>query len=424
MGDSVSTATGILKTDYEGALGSLINTEHPFLSKIKRKTKGWVGKQLAYGVITARNAGSRGINPDGKLPVAGNVGTAQTSINSRTIAGRGQISVDLINSAKTDKGAFIEGIELTMEGLKESCANNLGRQTFGRNYRITGGANGYKTGLIGKVTTGANSATQTFDTNHYFEPGRAYYIGTTTQLIAASAGAPSGGVTASVVSVSTDGVTVVFDGIISTTTADYVCQYDANGGSFDREIGGTEFLVDDGTTDDYLGVDPATYSAWAATVKGNGVVGSVPGTLRPLTLRLMDLTVDAIQIASGKYPNLMVVDESFRREYVELLRNDVRYAPGQLAGGDATVSYTHFGQKIEMVTDRQAPYGVATFLNTNTIDLAEKQPWKFMEADGSVLSRVPDYFAYELTYGWQGELATHSRNTHGKLADVSYSLTA
>ena len=97
---------------------------------------------------------------------------------------------------------------------------------------------------------------------------------------------------------------------------------------------------------------------------------------------------------------------------------------GQLAGGDATVSYTHFGQKIEMVTDRQAPYGVATFLNTNTIDLAEKQPWKFMEADGSVLSRVPDYFAYELTYGWQGELATNSRNTHGKLADVSYSLTA
>lgn len=411
MGDSLTTASGILKQDYEGPLGSLINQEHPFLNKVKRKTKGWVGKQLVYGVVTARNHGTRGISADGKLPVAGNVGTAATAINARTLAGRGQISVDLINSAKTDKGAFIEGIELTMEGLKESCANNLGRQTFGRVYTAaTGGSNGYKTGIIAKVASGTASATQTFDTNRYFEVGRTYAIDTLSNI----AGSPD---SATVLSVSSDGITVVFTGSITTATDDYVVQYDANGHSLDREIGGTEFMVNN-ADDNYLGIDTGDNPLWASTVKSNS------GTARPLTLRLMDLTVDAIQIASGKYPNLMVVDESFRREYVELLRNDVRYAPGQLAGGDATVSYTHFGQKIEMVTDRYAPYGVCTFLNTNTIDLAEKQPWKFMEADGSVLSRVPDYFAYELTYGWQGELATHSRNTHGKLTDLNYSLTS
>lgn len=420
MGDSVTTATGILKTDYGDQLGSLINTEHPFLGKVSKKTKGWVGKQLAYGVITSRNAGSRSIDADGKLPVAGNVGTAQTAINARTIAGRGQISIDLINSAKSDKGAFIEGIELTMEGLKESCANNLGRQTFGRNYGPSdsdarGGLNGGKTGLIAKYVSGSGTATLVFDTNHYFEPGRTYAIDSITDL---AGGSPVTGV---VSSVSSDGISVTFTGTV--TSNGYACQWDANGGALDKEICGTEFLVDN-YDDNYLAVDTGNNPGWAATVKGNGVSGSVAGTLRPLTLRLMDLTVDAIQIASGKYPNLMVVDESFRREYVELLRNDVRYAPGQLAGGDATVSYTHFGQKIEMVTDRQAPYGVATFLNTNTIQLAEKQRWGFMEADGSVLSRVPDYFAYELTYGWQGEMVTHSRNTHGKLADVSYSLTA
>lgn len=409
MGDSTTTASGILKDYYEGPIGKLINEEHPFASRIKPLTKGWVGNQLKYGIVTARNHGSRGISPTGKVPVAGNVGTANTTITAKVIAGRAQIDVALINAAKTDKGAFIEGIDLTMTGLKESCQNSFNRQLIGRSYSAS---SVYTTGLLAKVTTGVSSATQTFDTNQYFEVGRSYYIGTTTQIAAVS-----GGVSGTVLSISDDGVTVVFTASITTVTNDYVAQYDANGVGYTFEFSGTEHMVNN-ANDNFLGVDTGVNPAWASTVKGNS------GVSRALTFRLLDMTNDSIKVASGAQPDLMLVDESFVREYHELIRADIRYNPGQMAGGDINTSYTHFGKKVEMVVDRLAPRGKATFLNTSALNLALRQPWKFMEDDGAILSRVPEYRAYEMVYSTEGELATNSRNKHGKLTDISYSLTA
>lgn len=402
MGDTLTTASGILKTTY-GKLGNLINQEHPLVNRLRSNTKDWKGEYFVSGVITNRNTSARGMSPTGALPVAGNVSTTKTQVAAKMIAGRAQIDLRLLNAAKTDPGTFIDGTKLVMQGLKESCAYSFHRQLIGRQYAVTG----YPTGMVGKVTTGATSATHVFDSNQHFEVGRTYYIGTTTQL-----GNISGGVSGTVLSVSSDGVSVTFTGSITTVTNDYATPYDANGVSYDNEWHGLAHMVSD-EDDDFLGVNTGTYTGWKSTVRDNN------GTNRALKLRLMDETVDAIRISSGENPNVIVCDDSFMREYREEIRADIRYSPGSFAGGDSVTSYTHGGKKLEFVEDYLSTRGKAYFLNTNALELAERAPWEFMEADGSILSRVANYPAYEMTYTCDGDLSTNARNRHGVLADIS-----
>lgn len=401
-GDTLTTASGILKDVY-GKLGDLINKNHPIVKKLQTNTKDWDGETFKTGVITNRNTSARGMSATGQLPVAGNLSTTKTSVSAKVIAGRAQIDVALMNAAKTDRGAFINGTKMVMQGLKESCSYSFHRQLIGRKYAVTG----YPSGIVGKVTTGASSATQVFDSNQHFEVGRAYYIGTTTQLANVS-----GGTSGTVLSISSDGVSVTFTGSITTTTDDYATPYDANGVSYTYEWKGLAHLCNN-EDDDYLGVDTGVYTGWAATVRSNS------GTNRALTLRLMDETADAIRIQSGEVADVICADDSFWREYVEALRADVRFVPGMMAGGDVTTSYSHGGRKFELVDDYLSTRGKAYYLNTSALELAVRQPWGFMEEDGAILSRVPGYRAYEMTYSCEGDLSTNARNRHGVLADIT-----
>ncbi len=406
MGDTTTTADGILKQDYNTLLGDLINKDHPFLNLIEKDTTGFVGKKKIYGIVTDRNHGTRSMDGGDSTPVAGNVGTVDAEVTAKIIHGKLEINVDLINAAKTDAGAFVKGIKLSMDNLVESCKNNMHRQSFGRPYTIST----VKTGVIAKVSSGATSATQTFDSNQYFEQGRYYFVDTISNIQALS------GDYRKVVSISTDGVSVTFDASFTTATNDYVVQGDTLGHAYNKEMLGTEFMVS-ADDDDYLTVDTGDNPGWASTVVSNS------GTARPLTFPLLDLTVDTIKIKSGKKPNLWIMDESQERKYKELMRADTRYQPGMFTGGDKEVTYYNGGTKIDIVVDRYAPRGKITFLNTEAIDLCVRQPWGFMQDDGAVLSRVANKRTYGADYSFEGELATNSRNRHGKLTDLTWSLT-
>lgn len=165
-------------------------------------------------------------------------------------------------------------------------------------------------------------------------------------------------------------------------------------------------------------MDTGNYPGWAGVVNDNG------GTLRNLELRLMFATCDLVKRKSGFAPNKVIMHDSMRREYTDLLVQDVRYQPQKLEGGVEKLTFAGFDRPIDIFTDRQCTLGAIYFLNMKYIKQFTLQPWGWMDKDGAVLSRVVDKPNYEATFRKYFNLGTRMRNSAGVLKDLNYSLNA
>lgn len=406
MGANLTTTDAILKNRYEGPLGDLINKSHPLLERLKPTTEEWEGRKLVYAVDVRRNLSARAMADNGYLPVAGSVTTANAEVNAKKVAGRMEITGELIDASATNKGAFVAGLQHELDGLQESCEDTLHRTLYGNKVSISGD---YPTGVITQINGGATNVTQTVDDNRWLLVGRTYIIGTASEI--------AGG-TADVRTVaSKSGTTsVTFTSSVTAADNDIICEGDTLDYAYGREPAGLEFMVDN-QDDNYLALDTGDYPEWAASVLSNS------GTARPLTLDLMHLLYDTITDTSGKEPDFLLMHRSMRRQYVKLLEQDVRFDAGKLGGGWSMLTYSNGSKPVDVFVDQKCTYGTVYMLNVASMNLAVRSPWKFMSRDGAVLNRILNKDAYEASFTWSGNLATRNRSRQGKIKDLTYSLT-
>ena len=397
----------LLKNQYEGPIEVAINTEHELLKLFGEDNRKPSGNGIYFPVQLTYNTSVRSKSEDGAIPVSRLSVEQQARITPTELAGRFRITERVLYNAANDKDAFVADVDFEMENLQRTIKNEIDRQLAGVSVVDTGV---YYTGVMTRVNgTTTTSTTVVVDSTQMFNIGDQIAIGTKAELQAT----PSTAETAIVASI-TNSTTMELTAAKSLVDNDYIVKGDANGNAWGLELNGLDFGIDDDSTVEFEEIDTSDYPQWTAKVAGNS------GNARPLSIEDMQALVTAIELRCGKQPDTIVCHPTHRDQYVQLLFPQTRYMAREPDGGfKGTVTFQHGGREMPFVTSRYAKLGTMYFLDSKSVKKHWSKKPSFMDKDGAVLSRVPDYTMYEATISAQLQLGWRQRFTHGKLTDLS-----
>jgi len=409
----------VLKDFYEGPIREHLNNKVTLLKYVERSKRKWSGRQVLFPVHLKRNSGVGGRGETGNLPVAGRQEYVQSKIRAKYLYGRIQLTGAVISASQGNRGSFASAMRSEIDGMRRDLRNDMNRQCFGNFVPEPDGSIGLlnaagKTGILALV-----NAAPTGTTVHVDQPGTRYIKAGDSLVYGGISGAPGPGVLTgttdeAVTSVASNRVDYEVASAAGISDNQVVCRGDASGDAFDKEIHGIDFLINDSNDFDLQTIDVSANTSWKAHVETNA-------TDRPLSLELMQLAFDACDEKGGDEPNLIMCHHSLRREYINLLTSDVRYAPEQLRGGFQKLSYAGGTSPTSIEFDKHATYNTMYFINTADINLYVQKDWGWADQDGSVLSRVSGQDQWEAFMCWYGNLGMERRNTHARLDKLSVS---
>ena len=408
----------VLKDFYEGPIREHINNKVTVLELTEKSTRKWTGRRVVWPVHMDRNEGVGARGESGDLPTAGTQGYVESSINAKFLYGRISLSGPVMAASAGDKGAFAEALKSEVAGMRRDLRNDLNRQTWG--IMFDDGTHDGITGILARVdgTSGAGqtsidvervTSTSGFhEGTRYLKKNMSVVLGTKTELEGTSAGVQT--TISSVTDKNTfacSAVTVADDDLI-------VRGASASANSFNNEIHGICHLIHDSTTYNCQNINVSANPDFASHRDESAVD-------RDLSLELMPLAYDACDEKGGDEPTHIIGHHSMRREYINLLQADVRYAPETLKGGQTTLTYAGGTKPTPIRFDKHAPYGRLYFLSMPDIKQYVMQDWKWADRDGSILSRESSKDNWEAFMCWYGNLGVERRNTHAVIEDLNHS---
>lgn len=401
-GATLTTVDNILKEVYEPQLQDQLQSEVQTLRRIEKSSEGVThevgGKYVRFPLRVKRNHGIGARNENEALPPAGNQGYVDAKVKLAHLYGSVQLTGQTFELAEKNFQAFSSALQQEIDGLKQSLAKDMNRQTYGTPKGVLATANG-----AGLTTTLVMSNAQSI----YLEIGMIvdlYNVGNTlkesareiTNVVRDSPGAGT--------------TTVTFTPAAGAITAigDYITRDDSK----DKEINGFQEIV--GNANILHDVNPATTPIWKSVVDS-------PGSDRALSETLMTNMVDSIRTNGGK-TTVIFTSLGVRRAYANLLQQQRRYTnTTKFEGGFSGLAFTTDSGDIPVVSDFDCPYSTAYYLNEKEIKLYRAGDWSWMNRDGSNWQRVigssggtPQYYdAYAATMYMYCNMGTHRRNTHG-----------
>lgn len=168
-----------------------------------------------------------------------------------------------------------------------------------------------------------------------------------------------------------------------------------------------------GTLTSLEGLAAATYGWWNAQMFTNS------GTKRDLSLALMQKPLSAIAINSDFNEDdvkFLLCSYGIRDKYVDLLVAEKRFVNTmKLDGGFTGVEYNG----IPLVPDPQCRKNTIFYISPESLRIFRTSDFDWMDRDGAVLSRVPDYDLYDAILFHYGNLGTTARNANGRLGDIN-----
>ena len=424
VGDGLKASFGggtdfdvVLKEYYEGPVREHLNNKVPILQYVEKSKRKFSGRRVVFPIHTARNSGVGGRGETGNLPTAGKQSYAESRISAKFLYGRIQLTGAVIAASTGDKGAFASAMRTEVEGMRRDLRVDLNRQVWGNLLSDTS-----KTGVMAQIADGvtipgSGEKQLTVDNpgSRYIKKGMSVIIGSDGDLGSTQDQSLT---VKSIDSRTKFTVTNGNSGDLVVTNNDFVVLGDKNGHSYDNEITGLSFIVSDSTSFKLQNIDTAEEDVWKSEVLTNPAAA---GTNRPLSLELMQLAIDSADEIAGAEPNLIMGHHSLRREYINLLTSDVRYAPEQLKGGFQKLTYAGGTNPMPIEFDRHAPYNKLFFLNTGDLKLYTMQDWKWADRDGSVMNRVSGADSWEAFMCFYGNLGCERRNSHVLLDDIEVS---
>ncbi len=410
MGQTMTTADAALKNFYLDPVRNQINEKNVLLEYCSKGKVDVEGRYAVLSLHTRRNS-SVGARADGNfLPgtlIAGTTtsigqqGFAEQRVPLKQLWGRIQIDERVLKAAKTNRGAFINVMNVETEGLANDMKKDLNRQLFGDGEAV-----------IATIGTGAASATQTLAAattrveQRQIEVGMVVDIGTATDADASAASA----VVQSVSFASLPG-TVTFTASVSTTTGDFIVRagVGAGGDPTGVEATGLQSIAD--STGTLFNVSPTTDPRWAAYEKGS--VGAI-------TDDALIAMIQEIGYASGSDPELLLTTNGVVRSYAASLAVQKRFANTlDLKGGFKGLSVGAGNSEVGLTDDKDCPSGMLFAVNSKHLLMHVAGDWEWMDLDGAIWSRQANKPSYEASLFRFHELTTDRRNSLGKLTGVT-----
>ena len=398
-GQSILTfASEAIKLVY-GDLHEQLRDKNPALQMIESSSANITrnGKEVIFDTHIGRNQGigARGVRE--KLPTAGAQKYKQAHLYLTNLYGAIEVDGQLFEQAAEDYQAFINVVDMEIQGLKRDLAVDQNRQVYGDG-----------TGTIATVVS-VSGQNVTVDSVHWVQEGMILTgIDTGTGAVADS------GNELEVTAINETTKVITVSGTISALAANDVLVRASNGtNSYGKEWTGLAAIVNDTTS--LHEIDPASYPQWKSTVSDISSGGN-PGTLTELALINLVQGVDK----KGGDVDVMLASPGVFNAYWNLLQGLRQFTNGAtLTGGQRAFSFDALGKPIKFVSDYAAPENTLYALSSKEIVVNRKKDWSWMDRDGSMWSRVADTDAYEARYFQYSQIGTYRRNAHAVLTGIA-----
>lgn len=415
-----STIDAVLKDDYQGPVREQLNSATVFLKRVAKNTKDFHGRRVIIPLHKGRNVGVGVATETGALPTAGNQQYDKSIWDVRQLYGAIQLTGLAMETAKSNVGSFVKGLDSEMKGLTRDLKTDQNRQFWHDG-----------TGVLTDVTGDpGNGTTCPVTSTKFIQVGQS--------LSASVAADGTGTVTQTVASV--DSATqFTWGGIINVPASSVIYKNGARlAGSWGvrYETFGIEGLVSAGNP----GVAANGLSIAAG---GDGLAGQINrignsywqsgsllngGTVRALTLDLMQNAFDLTDIEGDSVPGLILTNHACKRRYAGLLVADKRYPAGgeiTLDGGYSALEFNGtplVADKDGSLTNSPNVLRRMYFLTMSTFEQQILKDWGWLDSDGSILKMKPETTAYADSWmaymGSYQELACVRPNANCVLGDI------
>ncbi|MDR0856247.1 MAG: phage major capsid protein [Clostridiales bacterium] len=391
---SVKNAEQLLKTVYLDVVSNQLNTGvSPFLTEVEKSSAEVVGSEVKVLAPYGLSGGVGAIAEDSDLPASSGRQYVTFAGKLKNLVGNVEISDKLLKQSHASAGAFVNALNLEMEGLLESSRVNMSRMLFGDG-----------TGVIGTITAaGTAQATWNIGAGNT----KKLQIGQTVDILSTTGTnlVIGGRVAALDHAAGTVTLAAAFS-VLSTNLPATVYMARTRAGD---EITGLGAVFSDTAT--LYGVDRAVYPGlWPTKV-------ALANNDNDLTDARIQNVIDDIERRTGHTPDFLICSPGVRRAYMEYLQAFKRNTDVlNLTGGFKAISFNG----IPLVADRFCPAGTLYLLNTKDFVLAQMDDWHWFENEsGTILRRSYTKTAYAATLIKYCELVCKAPGAQGVITNIA-----
>ena len=414
MAATLTTLSAVMKQFYLGPLQDQLNNEIMAFDLFQKEKVDWVGREAIIPVRTARN-NSPAFSANASLPPVGQQTYASLTVSAKYLYGRMEIQGPAIAQAKASVGAFINGLQVELDGAMETVKNSADQAMF------TGG------GAVGFLNERDNFAA---NVNIEFSGN--------IDLVPEGAGAKVAGTIVRLDTYKTKAVTmyrdagakqhIKFDVPVDTRDLD---------GAGAASAGVAHLVIIGGKTAESMGIygnlGEKTHFGVDRSTGSNVVLQSIiraanlsgTGDRVDLNTARMQALLDDIATESGSTPDCMIAHYVFRQQYVGQLSftaaTGATSRKKSVDDGDAGFDMGSLSfNGIPLKVSRHCGKGLLIFLHTKSWSLVQIEDPNLADLDGNVLSRVTGSDSYEAYVRYYYNLVCKMPNRNAILVGLNF----
>ena len=360
---SVQTLSEALKTLYLDPIARQINENSgPVLAAIEKNSDNIVGSEIKFGLQYGRHGGVGARGESDNLPDASPRSYKQGICKPKNLYARINFSEKLMLVSKNDKASFVDAVSTQMEDITNDARDMMRRNLLGKS-----------DGIMAKVKTAATTQkTVEIDGNV-----KAFYVGQVVDIFTDSGSVSKKVDGKMIIDVDYVAGTIAFADNVTCGVGDLISLHD----NYKNElIGLGEIMVADSTI---YGVDRSK-NKWY-----NPHVYDKSGAFNSMYLQE---AIDDIDDFTGEKPDFITCDAAMQRAYIaeqNTYKRNIEYK--KVDGGYKTISYND----VAISKEKYMPEGTFYVLCTKMFTLSQIADWGWMDADGSILTRIADKAGYE-----------------------------
>jgi len=389
MGETLTNLDGVLKDVYQNVVTEQIAMFSPIADKFEEVTEfEFDGRQAREAAIMSLNEGVGAVAEGGTLPTPGNFDPQQFYIKMKYVYGTFQMTKQMMESAKTSKGAFKNAMSYSMDSLVRNLKRERARMIWGDGLGILALVNMTTTQTTTIVVDAPGNVAGATGGARFIRKGQNLAIvnsdgstfGTDLGLVTAVAAAGTSFDSTTANAATSQNNFFVVRGVPGATT---VAQT-----SYDKEPIGLKALI--GNASDLVtlsGLSRNTYPQLNARVQSS--VGA-------LSLDAIQLNFDIADQLGDAEIDTLACHHSVRRAYLALLEADRRYTGGDLKKPDggtvaakkrSSKAYVTFGD-VPIVEDKYAPYGSLYGIDSRYMKKYVQIKGEWANESGAILRQV------------------------------------
>lgn len=400
MSALVSTVSDVLKYRYLSPLQSQLHNEILVTQILDLDSKNidLDGLKGVIGLHTGRSTGIGARLEDEELPAAGSQKYAKAEFDLAYLYGRARFSGQAIQKTKTDAGAFIRVVTEELDRLRDDLALDTARQYYGDGTAAIATVSPAVTASVNVVITSDEALQKGF-----IYPGMKIDIGT---LANPRASVDSGVV--SDVNVATR--TVVMSAAVTVADGSFIFREDnAAASSVSKEINaGLQALLSTSSSTTVGGISAASAgkSFWdnqRDTAGGAIALTSLMQNWNKIHAR--GARSDEVVVLTTPGLARRLFESADFASKVQFVNTET------MKGGFESISFNAGSGRLNLVTDRLAPYGHVNMIHKKHIKVFSPGDWDFLQRDGLTIRWVDNRDAFQAVLFRYVNLGTNRRNT-------------